>query len=75
MKKEEFEFEKKIEGLKHKNKLNQLEVFHNNKLEEIKSEKEARLAAEASMHENKMSFHRLKRADDRLKGTEWRHSR
>ncbi len=72
MKKEEFELEKKLEKYKHECKLEESSIRHANRMEEIRSEKEARITVDAMFHENKKSLHRLKRADDRRKQSgEW----
>ncbi len=67
MTKKEIKSEKELEELKHKNKLIELEIMHKNKTEQIRWEKESRICVETIMHENKMSFLRMRRADDRRK--------
>ena len=69
MNKEEFELEKKLSELKHKNKMIELEIAHKNKVEEIELEKQSRLAVEVVQHDHKMDFHRIKRADEKRKRT------
>jgi len=52
MNKKEFEYEKELEEIRHKNRM-----------EEIEAEKQAKLEVEKAKYDYKLSLHRLKRAD------------
>ncbi len=69
MEKQEFDFQKKLEETRHKNHLKELELRHTNKMLEISAEKRSRVDVDKVFHENKMAFHRLKRADERRRAT------
>lgn len=65
MKKEEFEPEKKLEDLKHKNQLKQIEAKHQADLDTADFQMKCFIEVEKLKNINELSRHRLKRADIR----------
>ena len=63
MKKQEFEWQKKLIELEEKAKIDISAITHKNRMEEIEFEGKIKLSIEASKHEKEMERQRIRNAD------------